>query len=119
MGIKSSPHGCIRMDLLGDEVKQGSHTSPLNPFHFDPVHLNLPGSEGYQPALPWVSKINSSTNRLAGDLKSYVNDKRPTGSSYEHCRMVARCTASTLSSLGMQDAIRKQEGWFVTLIPML
>jgi hypothetical protein len=35
MGIKTSPYGCIRMDLLGDEVNQGNHLSPFNPFHYD------------------------------------------------------------------------------------
>jgi hypothetical protein len=42
----------------------------------------------------------SSTNRIAGDVKTYVDDKRPTGQSYHHCRQIARHTASTLSYLG-------------------
>jgi hypothetical protein len=46
---------------------------------------------------------------IAGDVKTYVDDKRPTGQSYQHCREVAHCTASTLSYLGMQDASRKRE----------
>jgi hypothetical protein len=109
MGIKTSPEGCVRMDLLGDEINRGDHLSPLNPFHYDHLRLNLPGSETYQPSLPWVSKVNTTTGRLAGDVKTYVDDKRPTGRSYAHCKEVARRVASTLTYLGMQDASRKRE----------
>jgi hypothetical protein len=109
MGLKPSPHGCIRMDLLGDEVNKGNHLSPDNPFYYDRLRLNLPGAPDYNPSLPWVSKVNSKTGRIAGDVKTYVDDKRPMGSSYEHCRQVARRTASTLSYLGLQDASRKRE----------
>jgi hypothetical protein len=107
MGLKTSPHGCIRMDLLGDEVKRGNHLSAHNPYFYKHLRLNLPGSDSYQPSLPWVSKINSITGHFAGNVKTYVNDKRPTGSSYTHCRAVTRHTASTLSYLGMQDTSRK------------
>jgi hypothetical protein len=109
MGLKSSPYGCIRMDLLADEVNRGNHLTPSNPFHFNEVRLNLPGDPSYDLTLPWVSKIVSSTNRIAGDVKTYVDDKRPTGQSYHHCRQIARRTASTLSYLSMQDASRKRE----------
>lgn len=44
MGIQTSPHGCIPMDLLGDEVNRGVHDSPQNPFFYDQPRLNLPGS---------------------------------------------------------------------------
>lgn len=43
MGLKSSPCGCIQMDLLGDEMAKGNYCSPANPFHFNTVCLNLPG----------------------------------------------------------------------------
>ncbi|MFN9983413.1 MAG: hypothetical protein ACK53Y_26030, partial [bacterium] len=78
-------------------------------FHFDQVRLNLPGDPAYDPSSPWVSKIVSSNQRIAGDVKTYVDDKRPTGYSYAHCRAVARRTASILGYLGMQDASRKRE----------
>jgi hypothetical protein len=109
MGIKTSPHGCIRTDLLGDEVNRGNHLSPENSFYYDELRLNLPGSATYTPSLPWVSKVNTSTGCLAGDIKTYVDDKHPTGCSYDHCRRLARRTASILSYLGMQDASRKRE----------
>lgn len=88
---------------------RGDYRSPSNPFHFDAVQLNLPDSSSYDPSLPWVSKLDSSSGRIAGDVKTYVDDKRPTGSTYSHCRQVVRRTASLLGYLGMQDASWKCE----------
>ncbi len=51
----------------------------------------------------------SSTGKIAGDVKTYVDDKRPTGQTYLHCRQVARQTAAFLGYLWMQDASRKRE----------
>jgi hypothetical protein len=91
------------MDLLGDEMAKGDFCSPANPFHFDTVRLNLPSSSSYDPRLPWVSKLVSSSGCIAGDVKTYMDDKHPTGSSYCHCHQVARRTVSLLGYLGMQD----------------
>jgi hypothetical protein len=108
MGLKSSPYGCIRMDLLGEEVIRGCTDTPDNPFHFDRVQLNLPGSPDYNPSLPWVCKFNTVTGRIAGDMQSYVDDKRTTGSTYLHCVQVSRRVGSMLGYLGSQDASRKR-----------
>jgi hypothetical protein len=37
MGIKSSPHGCTRMEMLGDEMAKGDSRDPKNLFAFDHV----------------------------------------------------------------------------------
>jgi hypothetical protein len=108
MGLKTSPYGCTRMEMLGDEIAKGCYQSPDNPFHFDKVRLNLPGSTDYDPSHPWVSKIVSSCGRIAGDVKTYVDDKRPSGYSHSHCLRVTRRAASMLGYLGEQDATRKR-----------
>jgi hypothetical protein len=108
MGLKSSPYGCIRMDLLGDEIARGYHRTPDNPFFFDSVRLNLPGSCQYDPCHPWVAKLDSRSGRIAGDVRTYVDDKRTTGSTLALCRSVTRKVAATLGYLGMQDASRKR-----------
>jgi hypothetical protein len=61
MGIRSSPHGCTLMEMIGDEMAKGNAMASLNPFAYDTVRLNLPGSAGYQPNLPWVSKVVLAT----------------------------------------------------------
>jgi hypothetical protein len=96
------------MELLADEVVRGCPTHPDNPFWFDEVRLNLPSQDSYDPSLPWVSKVNYKIKQIAGDVKTYVDDKRPTGHSKQHCRDVARRVVSMLCYLGEQDASRKQ-----------
>lgn len=108
MSLKSSPHGCIRMEMLGDEISKGCYHTPDNPSYFDQVRLNVPGSPTYNPSLPWVSKVDSRTGRSAGDVVSYVDDKRSLGSSHAHCTQVTRQMASMMIYLGEQDASRKR-----------
>ena len=41
----------LKMEAYGDQ------TTRSNPFHWSRVVLNLPGENGYQPHLPWVTKL--------------------------------------------------------------
>jgi hypothetical protein len=108
MGIKPSPHGCTKMEMLGDEMARGDPTDPANPFSYDTVRLNLPGSPTYSPTLPWVSKVLSSTGAIAADVKTYVDDKRVTGPTQNWCSLATRRAAAMLTYLGEQDACRKR-----------
>jgi hypothetical protein len=108
MGLRPLPYGCVRMEALADEIIRGDHTQPNNPFHFDALRLNLPGSSTYDPRLPRVSKIVTASGRIAGDLGTYVDDLRPVGSSKRHCTAVAHCISTLLCYLGIQDALRKR-----------
>jgi len=108
MGIRSSPHGCTLMEMIGDEMARGDPKDPRNPFAYDLVRLNLPGSADYRPNLPWVSKVVSVTGRIAPDVKTYVDDKRVTGPTQALCEAATRRAASFLTYLGEQDASRKR-----------
>jgi hypothetical protein len=108
MGIRSSPHGCTLMEMISDEMAQGKSADPSNPFHFDEIRMNLPGSSSYNPSHPWVSKIVRSTGRIAADIKTYVDDKRVTGASKSQCEAATRRAASFLTYLGEQDACQKR-----------
>jgi hypothetical protein len=108
MGIRSSPHGCTLMEMIGDEMARGASGDSTNPFAFDTVRLNLPGSHTYCPSFPWVSKVVLSTGRIAPDVKTYVDDKRVTGPTQALCELAARRAASMLTYLGEQDACRKR-----------
>ena len=46
-----------------------------NPFHWDHVVLNLPGSRGYRADLSWVMKIKAD-GFLAAEIFVYVDDGR-------------------------------------------
>ena len=57
MGLKSSPYqACQAMGFVEEEIR-GSRTDPKNVFRWDRVRMNLPGSDGYDPRQPWVSKV--------------------------------------------------------------
>jgi hypothetical protein len=108
MGLKPSLYSCVQMQALAEEVIRGDHTNLNNPFHFDTVRLNLPGDTFYNPTpLPFVSKVVTSTGRIAGDLGTYVDDLRPVGSTKHHCQAVAHRISTILCYLGLQDALRK------------
>lgn len=108
MGLKSSPHGCVLMQSLGEERFRGNPEDPANPFYFDEVRLNLPGDANYDPRRPKVCKYNTETGRIAGDVGTYVDNLRPVGSSRMHCSAVAHRISTVMCFLGIQDALRKR-----------
>ncbi len=108
MGLASSPHGCVKMQMLAEELVRGDHLSPSNPFYFDQVRLNLPGSPMYNPSLPRVSKIDSRSGRIAADMSTYVDDIWNTGPTALLCWQTSHRISTHLCYLGIQDALRKR-----------
>ena len=109
MGLKPSPCISVRHYYWGEEFVRGDPSLEDNPFAFDRVILNLPGTRDYDPRHAKVLKWDSRKNRLAGDLITYIDDSRGAGSSAEHAWQVRRRHASRMQYLGMQDAPRKAE----------
>ena len=110
MGLKPSPYVAIRFLLFAGEIIRGLRSSLTNVMKYDKVRLNLPGDAKYDPRLPWVSKIVTSTNKIAADYVGYVDDVRPVGPSESECNKCARQISCTLNYLGIQDAARKRQG---------
>jgi hypothetical protein len=108
MGLRSSPHGCVKMHTLGEEVVRGDQSDRKNPFFFDSVRLNLPGSSNYDPTIPRVSKLRTDTGLIANDMVSYVDDKRLVASLKTECRWLCHRVGARLCYLGEQDALRKR-----------
>ena len=46
-----------------------------NPFTYDSVRINCPGTPEYDPCLPWLSVLDN-TSLLATSLATYVDDER-------------------------------------------
>jgi hypothetical protein len=107
IGLKSSPHGCVKMQSLVEELLRGNPRDSKNPFYFDQVLLNLPGSPSYDPHVVRARKFDSRHNKTAGDMLTYVDDTRTTGRSAGHCWDVSHQVGTCLSYLGIQDALRK------------
>jgi hypothetical protein len=76
--------------------------------YFARVRMNLPGSLGYDPRQPWVSKVRKTDGRIAADVVTFLDDARPSGPSKRESWQAAIKRASTLSNLGLQDAPQKR-----------
>ena len=86
----------------------GNKEEDANPFQWDHVLFNLPGSEDYDPSLPWVAKIRTD-GEISSDIFLYIDDCRITGANEEVCWRAARRFGSRCNYLGIQDAARKRK----------
>jgi hypothetical protein len=109
MGVRSSPFNCVRAYLISEEILMGDRRSVHNPFRWDRVVLNLPGSKSYDPSKPWVYRFDEIGKAMASFVLSYVDDLR-TGSNKgrRDCENVTHAAGSKLNYLGEQDASRKR-----------
>jgi hypothetical protein len=110
MGLKSAPYQACYAMGFAEEMIRGDRLDEANIFCWDHVRMNLPGSENYDPRLPWVSKLRSSDGHIAADIVTFVDDVRPSGPTKWEGWQAARRTGYTLSYLGLQDAARTKEG---------
>jgi hypothetical protein len=58
-------------------IAHGDRLLHDNPFQWSEVVLNLPGSDKYNPMMPWVYKMRKGN--LACEIYVYVDDGRLTG----------------------------------------
>jgi hypothetical protein len=61
------------------EVVVGDREEKNNPFRWDYVVLNLPGSSEYDPSMPRVYKWNCMSNAIACACSFFMDDFRPSG----------------------------------------
>jgi hypothetical protein len=106
MGLRPSPYFASQSTYFAEEVVQGNRAEVANPFHWASVRLNLPGSEGYNPSLPWVSRLTLS-GYMAGTFKRYVDDLRTVGGTEDACWQVGHRLSTYFAYLGLQVALWK------------
>lgn len=107
MGARSSPYSSVRFYYIAEEFCRGDRTDLTNALRWDLVKLNLPGDISYNPSLPRVQKWDGQSNRLAGDIITFVDDGRITGQTLEHAWLIMHQICSRFQFLGMQVALRK------------
>ena len=105
MGFRSSPYIACKMYGWTLDVCRGNRFDPENPFRWDSVRVNLPGTKNYNPRLPWISKMKG--NSEAAEVIAYVDDVRNIASSELDCRKSGKRISQVTTYLGEQDAWRK------------
>jgi hypothetical protein len=106
MGFKSSPYNSIKMALVAEEVIVGDRTDPSNPFQWEQVELNLPGTPTYDPPKAWICKVGRD-GLTTSVLFTFVDDERIVGATRELAWEASSCLAKIQSYLGIQDAAGK------------
>ena len=107
MGLKVSPNHAIRAVLFAEEFMKGNPKNPKNPFAYQLVVLNLPGSDIYDPTKPWFFILDFD-GKLATILVIYVDDERIHASTEEKAWAASHQVATREAYLGIQDAARKR-----------
>ena len=107
MGLKSSPYNSVQGSLRAKRLVMGNPKDENNPFAWHSVRLNLPGTEGYDPTMPWIVKLRKD-GLVASDIAQYVDDVRIIAATEELAWLCSSKMAKGLAWLGLQDAARKR-----------
>jgi hypothetical protein len=107
MGLRDSPYRSIQWQICLKLEVYGDRWVLSNPFHWDRVQFNLPGSKGYRADLPWVMKIRCD-GHLATEVYVYMDEGWVTGHSAKQTGLGARAYEVGCTRLGVQDASRKR-----------
>ena len=109
MGFCLSPYVATQTFAWSEEVIVGNYTKEDNPFFWDSIILNQPGSPTYDPSMPWIYRWDSAHATLPGFFGTYIDDIRTGhGSEEVGCKLVSCQVWSRINYLGQQDAARKQ-----------
>jgi hypothetical protein len=103
MGLRDSPYRSLQWQVRLKFEVYGDRKDTANPFHWERVEFNLPGSRGYRSDLPWVMKIREDKH-LGAEIFVYVDDGRPTGYCRDLTWRAAQAYGSGCSRRGIQDA---------------
>jgi hypothetical protein len=107
MGLRDSPYRSIQLMIIAKHIAYGNYLDRENPFHWEEVILNLPGSWAYDPTLPWVFKVRYD-GHLSCEVYIYVDDGKVTGWCKVACWKAAAEFTKVMAKLGVQDASRKR-----------
>ena len=105
MGFTASPYVTCKLFGWCMDVIFGNRWDPDNPFRWDEVRANLPGSKIYNPSGPRLCKTWKGD--IAATIEAYVDDIRGIGHSEVNCKRAGARAAQIIQYFGQQDAARK------------
>jgi hypothetical protein len=107
MGLRSSPYLSVQSAARMKRAFLGNRRDEIsNPFQWDRVITNLPGTPEYNASLPWIMKARTD-GLIAVDLHVYIDDVRITGPTQALVWEAGSRVAKLCSFAGLQDAPRK------------
>ena len=107
MGLRPSPYNSVQDALRAKHFIMGDPKEVKNPFAWEHIKLNVPGSKEYGPRLHWVMKVRKDGN-LASGVSQYIDDLRAMASTKYLVWHSSSRLAKGLSYLGLQEAARKR-----------
>ena len=105
MGFTPSPYITGKMFGWTIDVIMGDRWDNTNPFRWDSVAENFPGTPAYDPCQPRLVRMSES--KIAAAIEAYVDDLRLLGHSELNCHAATSRAAKLLQYLGQQNATRK------------
>jgi hypothetical protein len=103
MGLRDSPYQSLQWQARLKLELYGDRRIRSDPFHWERVIFNLPGSKGYRADLPWVFKLRWD-GKLGVKVFVYVEDGRVIGLTELLTWMAAHRYGSGCTRRGVQDA---------------
>ena len=107
MGLTNSPHLTTMQAGVSDRLILGDRTEKGNPFEWERVVENLPGTPSYDGRFPWIYKVRKD-GRLAGDTRRFMDDLRNSAPTRRLAWEASTRIGKVTSWLGQQDAPRKR-----------
>jgi len=105
MGFRASPYLAVKTYSFVLDIIRGDWKDESNPFAFTHIRINLPGTKGYDPSIPWIAKMWNDEE--GAEVVVYMDDIRPFGGSEWRCRAGGKRASKYTQYLGIQDAARK------------
>ena len=105
MGFMFSPYLSCNFFGWTVDVIYGDRRDVENPYRWDRIMTNFPGSPTYDPTQPMLCKIIGDL--IAAMFEVFVDDIHMIGASLERCRKATKRVSQLLQYLGQQDAARK------------
>ena len=105
MGFTFSPYASCKLFGWTVDVINGDRWDKSNPYRWDKIKTNFPGSPNYDPTQPRLCKMIDEL--IAAILEVFVDDIRTIGPTMDRCRSATRRASQILQYLGQQDAARK------------
>ena len=93
--------------MVVEQMIRGDRRVRGNVFGWKKVLLNFPGSNTYDPSMPWVYKVGWDS-KIAADLYFYIDDGRPTTDTAKDSWRATQRVCQLLGYLGIQDDCRKR-----------